>query len=315
MIGHLHLVGFLPHVALRGLDARYERGGLMLVRLGSVPMLVVSSPRAAEAVMRTHDHRLASPPPSTSARALLNGSLDVASAVYGEHWRQAKKLLTMHLLTVREVQSYRAGREEEVRLAMAKVGGAAVAGRAVDMSELLYAFTTDIMCRAVQESSSRSVPGPNYSGTTAGLIGGFNAEDYFPWLLHQVGIFTKAIYDRADKVMRRGWDELLDMVIDDHESKLVQEQEPDFLEVLLSHQHEYGLTRDHLKAMLIVRKSLWTSMFSTCMHIQTHVYSSIMVTTYNLQDIYTNKQAHKLIKNWNNWIVPLKDCRVWYIAS
>lgn len=52
--------------------------------------------------------------------------------------------------------------------------------------------------------------------------------------------------------MRKRWDELLDRVIDDHEGKLVEQQEPDFIEVLLSHQHEYGLTRDHLKAMLIV---------------------------------------------------------------
>ncbi|CAN6278329.1 unnamed protein product [Urochloa humidicola] len=127
VIGHLHLIGFLPHVSLRGLDARYGRGGLMLVRLGAVPTLVVSSPRAAEAVTRTHDHRLASRPPSTSAAALLNGSLDVAFAAYGEHWRQAKKLLTTHLLTARKVQSYRAGREEEVRLAVAKIRGAAAA--------------------------------------------------------------------------------------------------------------------------------------------------------------------------------------------
>ncbi|RCV06051.1 hypothetical protein SETIT_1G132500v2 [Setaria italica] len=253
VIGHLHLVGFLPHVALRGLDARYGHDGLLLVRLGSVPTLVVSSPRAAEAVMRTHDHRLASRPPSTSARALLNGSLDVAFAVYGEHWRQAKKLLTTHLLTVRKVQSYRAGREEEVRLAMAKIGDAAAAGRAVDMSELLYAFTTDIMCRAVSgrffKVGGRARLFRELLNATAGLIGGFNAEDYFPWLL-QFGVFRRAICARADKVRRR-WDELLDMVIDDHEGKLVQQQEPDFIEVLLSHQHEYGLTRDHLKAMLI----------------------------------------------------------------
>ncbi|CAN6237904.1 unnamed protein product [Urochloa humidicola] len=259
VIGHLHLIGFLPHVSLRGLDARYGRGGLMLVRLGAVPTLVVSSPRAAEAVTRTHDHRLASRPPSTSAAALLNGSLDVAFAAYGEHWRQAKKLLTTHLLTARKVQSYRAGREEEVRLAVAKIRGAAAAAAgggaaAVDMSELLYGFTTDVMCRAVSggrffKVGDRTRLFRELLDATAALIGGVNAEDYFPWLL-RFGAFRRAISAKADKVRKR-WDELLDRVIDDHEGKMVQQEEPDFIEVLLSHQHEYGLTKDHLKAMLI----------------------------------------------------------------
>ncbi|WVZ76753.1 hypothetical protein U9M48_024696 [Paspalum notatum var. saurae] len=253
VIGHLHLVGFLPHVSLRRLDASYGRDGLMLVRLGSVPTLVVSSPRAAEAVMRTHDHLLASRPPSTSAHALLNGTLDVAFAAYGEHWRQAKKLLTTHLLTVKKVQSYRAGREEEVRLAMAKVRGAAAAGQAVDMSELLYAFTTDVMCRAVSgrffKVDGRTELFRELLDATAALIGGFNAEDYFPWLL-RVGLFRRTIFTKADKVRKR-WDELLDRVIDDHEGRLVQQQEPDFIEILLSHHQDYGLTRNHLKAMLI----------------------------------------------------------------
>ncbi|CAN6251290.1 unnamed protein product [Urochloa humidicola] len=254
VIGHLHLIGFLPHVALRGLDARYGRGGLMLVRLGAVPTLVVSSPRAAEAVTRTHDNLLASRPPSASAAALLNGSLDVAFAAYGEHWRQAKKLLTTHLLTSRKVQSYRAGREEEVLLAVAKINGAAAAGGAVDMSELLYGFTTDVMCRAVSggrffKVGDRTRLFRELLDATAALIGGVNAEDYFPWLL-RIGVFRRAIHAKADKVRKR-WDELLDRVIDDHEGKLVEQEEPDFIEVLLSHQHEYGLTKDHLKAMLI----------------------------------------------------------------
>ncbi|TVU00150.1 hypothetical protein EJB05_54460, partial [Eragrostis curvula] len=254
LVGHLHLVGFLPHVSLRGLAARYGRDGLMLVRLGSVPTLVVSSARAAEAVLRTHDHLLASRPPSTVAHALLGGALDVAFAAYGEHWRQAKRLLTTHLLTARKVQSYRAGREEEVRLAVAKVAAAAASGQAaVDMSELLYAFTTDLMCRAVSgrffKVDDRGRRFRELLDATAALVGGFNAEDYFPWLL-RVGAYRRAVCGKAERLRKR-WDELLDKVIDDHEAKLVQQQEPDFIEVLLSHQHEYGLTRDHLKAMLI----------------------------------------------------------------
>ena len=53
IIGHLHLVGDLPHVSLCSLAAKH--GGLMLLRFGTVPNLVVSSACAARLIMQTHD--------------------------------------------------------------------------------------------------------------------------------------------------------------------------------------------------------------------------------------------------------------------
>ena len=114
VLGHLHLVGSLPHVSLRSL-ARKHRTDLMLLRLGAMPVLVVSSPRAAEAVLRTHDHEFASRPRSPVAKIVLYGPSDVGFAPHGEYWRQARKLVTTHLLTVKKVQSLRHAREEEVR--------------------------------------------------------------------------------------------------------------------------------------------------------------------------------------------------------
>jgi hypothetical protein len=76
----------------------------------------VSSPRAAEAVLRTHDRVFASRPRSVVADIILYGSCDVAFAPYGEYWRQAKKLMTTHLLSVRRVQSFRGAAIEEVIL-------------------------------------------------------------------------------------------------------------------------------------------------------------------------------------------------------
>jgi hypothetical protein len=115
IIGHLHLVGSLPHVSLSRL-ARKHGPDVMLLRLGAVPTLVVSSPRAAEAVLRTHDHVFASRPRSVVSDIILYGSSDVAFAPYGENWRQARKLLTTHVLSVKRVQSFRRLAIEEVIL-------------------------------------------------------------------------------------------------------------------------------------------------------------------------------------------------------
>uniref|UniRef100_A0A0D3G7U7 Cytochrome P450 n=1 Tax=Oryza barthii TaxID=65489 RepID=A0A0D3G7U7_9ORYZ len=56
VIGNLHQVGALPHRALRALAAATGAPHLLRLRLGHVTALVASSPAAAAAVMREHDH-------------------------------------------------------------------------------------------------------------------------------------------------------------------------------------------------------------------------------------------------------------------
>ncbi|WVZ55953.1 hypothetical protein U9M48_006550, partial [Paspalum notatum var. saurae] len=67
-------------------------------------------------------------------------------------FRKARKLVTAHLLNAGKVRLQRPRRGEriEVRLVVEKLGkAAAVAGAAVDMSELLHSFVNDLICRAV----------------------------------------------------------------------------------------------------------------------------------------------------------------------
>lgn len=240
IIGHLHLVGSLPHVSLCSL-ARKHGPDLMFLRLGTVPTLIVSSPRAAEAVLRTHDHVFASRPRNALDDTIMDGS--------SEQWRQAKKLITTHFLSVKKVQSFRLAREEEVSMAMAKISEAAAAGAAVDMSNLFISFTNDMVCRAVSGKFFRK-EGQNklfqeLIHDTSQLLGGFNIEDYFPILAR--------VSPRAKSVKTR-WDELLNKVIDDHENEYnsaCDHKDDDFTNVLLSVKQEYGLTRERMKAMLM----------------------------------------------------------------
>ncbi|XP_048553910.1 indole-2-monooxygenase-like [Triticum urartu] len=255
IVGHLHLVGPLPHVSLRDLAAEHGRDGLMLLRLGAVPTLIVSSPSAAQAVLRTHDQVFASRAYSPVTDILFYGSTDVAFCAYGEHWRQVKKIATTHLLTNKKVRSYRHARENEVRLVVAKIREAATTGIAMDMSDLLNAFANDIVCHAVAGKSFRK-QGHNklfreLVEANSSLIGGFNLEDYFPVLV-KLDFIKRMVCAKARKVNKM-WDELLNSLIDEHASRPASEQggeESDFIDVLLSIQQEYNLTRDHIKAQL-----------------------------------------------------------------
>ncbi|CAO2042865.1 unnamed protein product [Urochloa humidicola] len=261
ILGHLHLIGSAPHVSLRNL-ARKHGMDLMLLRLGAMPVLVASSPRLAEAVVRTHDHVFASRPQSVVAEVVLYGPSEVGFAPYGEYWRQAKKLVTTHLLSVKKVQSFRHAREEEVGRVMARIGEAAAAGVAVDVGDLFSSFTNDLACRAVMGESFRS-EGRNklfreLVADTSPLLGGFNIEEFFPFLA-RFGVLSKVVRAKSERLRRR-WDELLEPLIDDHEKQYdatatATARDPkgydDFIHVLLSVREEYGLTREQMKALLL----------------------------------------------------------------
>ncbi|KAF2917727.1 hypothetical protein DAI22_08g004100 [Oryza sativa Japonica Group] len=214
LIGHMHLIGFFPHMSLRDLAT-----DLMLLHLGTVPTLVVSSSRMAQVILRTHDR----------------GATDVAFSPYGDYWRQIKKIVTTNLLTIKKIRSYSQTRQQEVRLVMAKIVEEAATHMAIDLTELLSCYSNNMI--------------------NSSLLGGFNIEDYFPSLARLP--VRRLLYAKAYDVKKR-WDQLLDKLIDDHSSKhrssLLDNNdvESDFIDVLLSIQQEYGLTKDNIKANLAI---------------------------------------------------------------
>ena len=143
----------------------------------------------------------------------------------------------------------------------------AAAGAAVDVSDLLGSFTNDLACRAVMGKSSSQNEGRSklfrqLVADTSPLLGGFTAEEFFP-LLARFGVLSKVVRAKSGRLRRR-WDELLDRLIDDHESKNKptvpaaaaasdpKDENDDFIHILLSVRHEYGLTREQMKAILLV---------------------------------------------------------------
>ena len=56
---------------------------------------------------------------------------------------------------------------------------------------------------------------------------------------------------------------MLEKILSDHErTKGRHDQESDFTDVLLSVQQEYGITRDHIKAILIVSDQLAPNIYN-----------------------------------------------------
>ncbi|VAH43231.1 unnamed protein product [Triticum turgidum subsp. durum] len=265
VIGHLHLGR--DHVSLCNLAKKHgSDDGFMLLRRGAVPHLIVSSPRAARAIMRTHDHLFASRPTSMVAHELLYGPMDVVFAPYGEHWRMARKLVAAHLLSVKKIQSYRLARQQEVRvsLVMAVIRESAAASTMIDMGEMMNTFVNDMVCRALSGKftmkEGRNKIFRELIEANSALFASFNLEDCFPRL---AWLTRSNVCNNAKKVNRR-WDDLLEKMIQDHEKRTLlpphdkqdgkQEEESDFIDVLLSvrQQKDYdGITREQIKAILM----------------------------------------------------------------
>jgi hypothetical protein len=145
----------------------------------------------------------------------------------------------------------------QARLVIAKIRDAATEGTAVDMSELLNSFVNDIVCHAVSgkffREEGRNKLFQELVEANSSLLGGFNVVDYFPVLV-KLDMIKRMVCAKAQKVNKM-WDDLLNKLIDDHASKTLSEsdgEESDFIDVLLSLQQEYKLTRDHIKAQLVV---------------------------------------------------------------
>ncbi|KAM0894232.1 hypothetical protein ACQ4PT_024631 [Festuca glaucescens] len=265
LLGHLHLLGSLPHRALRSLAAAH--GPVLLLRLGPVPAVLVSSAAAAEEVMRTRDLAFASRPRSAMAERLLYGR-DVAFAPYGEYWRQARRVCVVHLLSPLRILSFRRVREEEAAALVERVRAAGTGGAVVDLCELLIVYANTVVSRAAfGDESARGLYDDGGKGRElrkvfadfAELLGTAPVGELVPLLG-----WLDAVRGTEGKIRRtfQALDGVLEKVIDDHRRRRQSRQmvhdgddHRDFVDVLLDvneTDNEAGIRLDTIEIKAII---------------------------------------------------------------
>jgi cytochrome P450 len=256
VIGSLHhLAGQLPHRAMRDLARRH--GPAMLLRLGEVPTLVVSSREGAREVMKTHDTTFATRPLSATMRVITNGGRDIVFAPYGDYWRQLRKIAVTELFTARRVLSFRAIREEEVAAVLREVGEAAAAEHpVVEMHALLSALVADSTVRAVMGDRCKERDAfLRELERSMNLAAGFNPADLWP--SSRLAVRLSGAVRRA-KECRDAVYGILDGIIQEHLKRMDSgtDQDDDLLDVLLRIQKEGGLQfpldMDAIKSVIFV---------------------------------------------------------------
>ncbi|CAN6310277.1 unnamed protein product [Urochloa humidicola] len=243
LIGNLHHLllsrhGNLAHRTLRDLSRRH--GPLMLLRLGAVPTLVVSSAEAASEVLKTHDAAFASRHLTPTLAVFSVGGRDVLFSPYGDLWRHLRRVCVLELLSARRVRSFRPVREDEaarllrsVSASCAAAGGIAV----VDVGERI--------CKAVNDAVTRAAVGGRCARrdeflrelqNSVALTGGFNLADLYPssrlarWL-------SRALRD-AERCNRAVRDIVAEIIREQEKLSAAGDNDDNLLAVLLRLQRE-----------------------------------------------------------------------------
>ncbi|KAH0450802.1 hypothetical protein IEQ34_021494 [Dendrobium chrysotoxum] len=259
IIGNLHQLGPYLHRSFHSLSKNY--GPILLLYLGSIPAIVISSAELAEQVMKTQDLTFSTRPPSSIANRLFYNCRDIAFASYGEHWRQMKRICVVHLLSVKMVQSFRSVIDEEASLLLSSIKEASPSP--VNLSKMIMVLTNDIICRvALGRKYSLDDGFREMLKEASLLLGSFPMKDYIPrlsWVDKLSGLNARV---RKNFEMVDGF---LERVLEDHAVRREEDVDGgrghhgefvDFVDVLLSQNKNDGtsggfrLDKDSIKALI-----------------------------------------------------------------
>lgn len=270
IIGNLHHLAGLPHRCFHNLSIKY--GPVVLLRLGFVPMVVISSSEAAEEVLKSHDLICCSRPKTFGTGKLSYGFKDISFSEYGEYWREMRKLAVIELFSLKKVQSFKNIREEEVGVMVKKVSELALKQSSVDLSKTFFSLTASIICRVAL--------GQNFNESGFVLekdrleelvseallaLGTFTCSDLFPGGLGRLLDWLFRGHKRINKVFEE-FDAFYQKVIDDHlAGKKTVDSPADIVALLLDMMAKQGkkdyfkLSIDNIKAVLMVISSILSS--------------------------------------------------------
>ena len=263
LIGNLHqLVFSLPHRSLR--DLAKKHGPIMQLQLGEVLAIIISSPKVAEQVLKTHDAAFANRP-SVLASEIVFYDSSFVFAPYGDYWRQMRKICVLELLSSKRVQSFKTIREEEVWNLIESISLSQELP--INLSEKIFTTSYCITSRAAfgkkckYEQEFLSLIKKSFK-----LSGGFDVPDLFPSL--KFLSFLTGMRPALEKLHKK-LDKILEEIINEHKMKRsttnsASKHEPaggdhdDLVDVLLKLQEmsdlEFDITSNQINAVTQVCK-------------------------------------------------------------
>ncbi|GLT41787.1 hypothetical protein SLA2020_158300 [Shorea laevis] len=256
VVGALPLLGSMPHVALAKMAKKY--GPVMYLRMGTLDMVVASTPDAARAFLKTLDLNFSNRPPNAGATHIAYNAQDMVFADYGPRWKLLRKLSNLHMLGGKALDDWGQVRAVELGHMLRAMCDASRRDEPVVVPEMLtYAMANMIgqvilSRRVFVTKGSESNEFKDMVVELMTSAGFFNIGDFIPsisWMDLQ-GI------ERGMKKLHRRWDVLLTQMMKEHSATAHERRgKPDFLDIVManadSKSDDEKLSLTNIKALLL----------------------------------------------------------------
>ncbi|KAJ3686551.1 hypothetical protein LUZ61_015715 [Rhynchospora tenuis] len=145
IIGHLHLLGRLPHQSLYRIAHRH--GPLVRVRLGGIDYLALNSPSTVKSFLKNNELTFSNRPTSTTILHLTYNGSDMSFTPYSPHWVFMRKLTMTQLLGGKTIDQLHFIRKEEVKRVLRRFYDKSRKGEKVNLSKELISLASSIISR------------------------------------------------------------------------------------------------------------------------------------------------------------------------
>ncbi|KAL0376841.1 UNVERIFIED_CONTAM: cytochrome [Sesamum calycinum] len=174
------------HLRLAKLSDKY--GPLMSMTLVGKRMIIISSARVAKEALKDNDLAFSSRPSFICARKLTYNHRGIISSPYTEYWREMRKMVVLRLFTLKQVNSFRPVREEEVARMVKEICRRANAQQPVNINETALSLSSSMISRFAlgkrydEEGGSEKRRFDRLLKQLQELMLQIFIGDYFPWL-------------------------------------------------------------------------------------------------------------------------------------
>lgn len=146
VLGHLYLFKKPLHHTLAKISQKY--GPILLLQFGSRPVLVVSSPSAAEECLTKNDVVFANRPRLLAGKHLGYNYTTLVWASYGDNWRNLRRIASIEMLSAHRIQLFCDTRRDEIhhlvtRLARGSIGEDGY--RVVDLKSAFFEMILNVL--------------------------------------------------------------------------------------------------------------------------------------------------------------------------
>nr|AVQ09747.1 cytochrome P450-1 [Plagiochasma appendiculatum] len=257
ILGHLLLLSTLPHRTLMELAKKY--GPIMYMRLGKVPVVVVSSADMLREFFQVNDLIMASRPRYSASEILSFNRQDIAAQPYCDRWRELRKLFAQELLSIKRLNELQGVRRREVLHAVesiyyrAKQSSNSTVNVRQELLEMNFNNTTQML-------ASKRYYGPKIKSELQAdefshlieeaidLMASFDIGDYIPFLKR---------FDLQGNIKRlhqtnAGFDRLIDKLFLEHRTGTIDRASGvnDFVDTLLELQRKEDLPDGAIKGLI-----------------------------------------------------------------